>query len=65
MKNHSEIKEQVLSFFLTFYFVLRYSQLTNSVVIASVEQQRDAAVHIPASVASVPPQTPLPIQAGM
>ena len=62
MKNHSEIKEQVLSFFLTFYFVLRYSQLTNSAVIVSGEQQRDAAIHIPAS---VPPQTPFPIQAGM
>ena len=55
-------RRRCFHFFLTFYFVLRYSQLTNSAVRVSGEQQRDAAIHIPVS---VPPQTPLPIQAGM
>ena len=44
-------------FFLTFYFTLEYSRLTNTVVIVSGEQQRDSAIHIYASVVT---QTPLP-----
>ena len=42
--------------FLSFYFVLGYSQLTNNVVIISGEQQRDSAIHIHVSTL---PQTPL------
>ena len=44
-------------FFLTFYFVLGYSRLTNNVVIVSSEQQRDSAInrHV-----SIVPQAPLP-----
>ena len=41
----------------TFYFVLRYSRLTNKVVIASGEQWRDSAIRVHASIL---PQTPLP-----
>ena len=47
----------MLYFFLTFYFVLGYSQLTNNVMILSDELQRDSAIHI---YGSTFPQTPLP-----
>ena len=43
--------------FLTFYFVLEYSCLTNNVVIVSGEQRKDSVIHIPVSILS---QTPLP-----
>ena len=33
-------------FFLTFYFVLGYGQLTYNVVIVLGEHQRDSAIHI-------------------
>ena len=49
-----------LNFFLTSYFILEYSRLTNTVVILSGEQQRDSAIHMYVSVLT---QTPLPIQA--
>ena len=44
-------------FFLTFYFVLGYRRLTNSIVIVSSEQQHVSAIHIHVSIL---PQTPLP-----
>ena len=48
----------VYSFFKkTFYFILRYKSLTNSVVIVSSEQWKDSAMHIHVSIL---PQTPLP-----
>ena len=43
--------------FLTFYFVLGYSLLTNNIVIVLSEQQRNSAIHIHVSVL---PQVPLP-----
>ena len=48
----------IILFFLTFYFVLRCSQLTNN-AIASGEQQRDSAIHIHVSIL---PQPPLPFR---
>ena len=41
--------------FLIFYFVLEYSWLTNNVVIASGEQQRDLAIRIHVSILPNPP----------
>ena len=46
-------------FFLTFNFVLEYSQLTNSVVMVSGEQQKDSDTHIHVSIV---PQSPLPFR---
>ena len=43
-------------FFLTVYFVLRYSQLTNNVIVSG-KQQRDSAINIHGSIL---PQTPQP-----
>ena len=43
--------------FLTFYFVLGYSQITSNAVIVSGEQQRDSDIHV---YVSLSPQTPLP-----
>ena len=39
-----------MTFFLTFYFILGYSQLTNNVVRVSGGQQRDSAIHIHVSI---------------
>ena len=57
--NHWTTREVPLSlgFFLTFYFVLGYSQLTKNIVIVSAEQWRDSAIQIHISIL---PQTPLP-----
>ena len=49
----------LLNLFLTFNFVLEYSQLTNSVVTVSGEQQKDSDTHIHVSVL---PQSPLPFR---
>ena len=43
--------------FITFYFVLRCSWLTNNVMIVAGEQRRDSVIHIHVSLL---PQTPLP-----
>ena len=43
--------------FLTFYFVLGCSQLTNKIVIVSGKQRRDSATHTHVPIL---PQTPLP-----
>ena len=51
------LSEFIKKIFLTFYFALEYSRLTNNVVMVSGEQQRDSAIHIPVSIL---PQTPLP-----
>ena len=39
---------------LSFYFVLRYCQLTHSVVIVSGEQRRDSSIHIHVSILPKP-----------
>ena len=54
---HIASYEKAGNLFLTFYFVLGYSQLTNNVVLASCDQLRDSAIHIHVS---IPPQIPLP-----
>ena len=46
-----------IAYFLTFYFVLGYSWLTNNIVTVSGEQWRDSAIHIQVSIL---PRTPLP-----
>ena len=55
VKRHGHFLEK------TFYFVLEYSQLTNNIVIASAEQGRDSAIHVPVSIL---PQTP-PLDIGI
>ena len=52
---------KLLFFFFNFYFVLRYSRLTNHVVVVSSQQRRDSAIH---SCIHFPPSPP-PIQAGL
>ena len=42
----------LLGFFLTFYFVLRYSWLTNNVIVSG-KQRRNSAIHIHSQVALV------------
>ena len=49
----------MLLFFFTFNFVLEYSQLTNSVVMVSGEQQKDSDTHIHVSIV---PRSPLPFR---
>ena len=48
-----------LNLFLTFNFVLEYSQSTNSVVIVSGDQRKDSDIHIHVSIL---PQSPLPFK---
>ena len=48
---------ELLFFFFNFYCVLKYSQLTNNVVIVSGEPRRDSVIHIHVSIL---PQAPLP-----
>ena len=55
----SKSPQNIGAFKKTFYFVLRYSQLTSNAVIVSVEQQRDAALLILIPI-SILPKTPLP-----
>ena len=50
-------KSEGFFFFLTFYFALEYSRLTNNYVIVSGEPQRDSAINTRVSIL---PQTPLP-----
>ena len=47
--NHWSAKKSRVLFFLTFYFVLGYSQLTHNVMTVSGEQRRDPAIHTQAS----------------
>ena len=44
-------------FFLIFYFVLRYSQVTHKIVIVSGKQRKDSAIYTHVSIL---PQNPLP-----
>ena len=53
---------QMMDLFLTFYFVLEYSQLISQLNFVSGGQQRDSAIHIPVSIL---PQTPLPCSCHM